>query len=130
MLSWDVYDGDTVHVVLSGTLSVMGIEISVSVPMTARIAGVDTPELRDARQRDAGQRAKDFVLAWFVARDQREIQFEFVARDKYAKRVVGDFICHGRRLSRELVRKGCAKPYDGGTKEPWTDEELERIAGL
>ena len=127
--AWSVYDGDTINVTLAATVEVLGIEMTLSVPVAARVAGVDTPELRDKRQRAAGDVAKGVAIEWFLTRSVKKdgIVFVFQERDKYAGRVVGDFYCGEGSLSGYLLGCGVAKPYDGGKKAEWTDNELQEI---
>jgi len=127
---WSVYDGDTINVTLEATVEVLGIEITLSVPVAARVAGVDTPELRGKRQRAAGEVAKQVATRWFKRHEADGIAFVFQERDKYAGRVVGDFHSLGDTLSGYLLDRTVAKPYDGGTKAEWTDEELKQIEGV
>jgi endonuclease YncB( thermonuclease family) len=47
-----------------------------------------------------------------------EILLKNVARDKYF-RVLADIWVDGISIQRELIAKGLAKPYDGGTKSSW-----------
>ena len=127
VINWSVYDGDTVNVTLGAVVEVLGIEITLQVPVAGRVAGVDTPELRNKRQRAAGEVAKQVAIRWFRRHEADGIKFVFHARDKYAGRVVGDFCSSGAMLSECLLECEVAKPYDGGTKAEWTDAELERI---
>ncbi|GAG45587.1 unnamed protein product [marine sediment metagenome] len=133
VIEWSVYDGDTVNAMLSATVEVLGIEIHLAVPVAVRVANIDTPELRDKRQRPAGEVAKQVAIRWFECNEMDGITFVFQERDKYAGRVVGDFrnlCCPGGTLSEYQLACKVAHSYDGGTKEKWTDEELKRIEGV
>ena len=144
----DVYDGDTVRcrvrmvkrikLPVELATTILGIEIELeeaeiilrgTVPTAVRVAGVDTPEIRgeQGEQREAGEIVKLAVIDWFAANGPTDILFH--CRDKYAGRTVGDFYSKrgGESLGTFLVRKKLAKPYDGGTKEPWTKQELDAI---
>lgn len=144
---WEVYDGDTVKcriqvvetIVLPAHIatSVLGVPIDLDevslvlrgkLHVSVRVDGVDTPELR-GEQKEAGAVAREAVERWLKDHKYDGIEIVFHCRDKYAGRSVADFESNGESLSEFLLEQGLAKPYDGGTKEPWTAEELRRIAG-
>jgi hypothetical protein len=54
-----------------------------------------------------------------------------IDRDKYSDRFIGDIIWENGgvevRLSEFLLKHKLAKPYTGGRKQKWTDEELQAI---
>ena len=145
VLNVDPYDGDTVKCRVRMTkriklpvevaTSILGIEIELdsaeivlrgTVPTAVRVVGVDTPEMH-GEHRAAGEIVKAAVIDWFAANGPCEIVFE--CRDKYAGRTVGDFRSRrgGESLAEFLLREKLAKPYDGGTKSPWTAAELAAI---
>jgi len=115
--------------------SILGIEIALhdaeivlrgTVPLVVRIAGVDTPEMH-GEHRAAGEVVKRLVVEWFLANGPCVV--EFTSRGKYAGRTVGDFRSSrgGESLGAFLLREKLAKPYDGGTKSPWSETELAAI---
>ena len=90
-----------------------------------RLYGVDTPELR-GKQKLAGRKVRDFVRASIL--DKEVILYTH--RDKSGKygRLLADIKFDNKKdLSKLLIKKGYAKAYFGGKKEPWTQEELDFI---
>ena len=107
-----VIDGDSLVVNVPSFPPIVGHEIAV------RIAGCDTPELRDRRPevRDMAQRAKALtaelapVGSWVWLRDIR--------RDKYF-RLLARVRTDSGDIGEALLRQGLAVPYNGGEKVAW-----------
>lgn len=113
-----IVDGDT-------------ISTTVSVTLPVRLAGIDTPELRDRRQRAAGQVAAEYTRRWMESAqsDSRFARLRLFGLGLYG-RMEGDFYNEaGESLSSYLVEAGVAVPSDGKRRE-WTDAELKAIEGL
>ena len=104
-----VVDGDTIVVDIPGYPDIVGREISV------RLAGCDTPELRDKRAeiRRMAVQAREMVRA--VLAGCRVLELRNVRRGKYF-RIVADISVDGEDLAQMLIRAGLGKPYDGGHK--------------
>lgn len=107
-----IYDGDTFRATIRDWPAVIGHRVPV------RIAGIDTPELRDKRPavRALALRAKQFSVQRLRA--ARYVELRNIRRDKYF-RLLGDVWVDGNDLGAMLIRAGLAKPYDGGTKSVW-----------
>lgn len=107
-----VYDGDTFTCDIDGLHPLIGERVSI------RVRGIDTPEMRDDRPEVLKKaiQARDHVRKRLVTAEK--IELKRVERDKYF-RILADVWIDGVLLSRELVAKGLAKPYDGGTKSSW-----------
>lgn len=107
-----VIDGDTIVVTIDGWPEVVGHEIGV------RVAGCDTPELRDKRPdiKRLAYEAKGAVL--LMLQHSRQIELRNIRRGKYF-RLVADVYADGNKLSEFLIRQGLAQPYDGGTRPKW-----------
>jgi endonuclease YncB( thermonuclease family) len=117
--AYEVQDGDTVKVMLD-----LGFCLYHTVSL--RVIGVDAPEMRVASQKAAAAVVKRSVAEWLY-RDNEPLICVSIAMDKYAGRIVGDLMYGPLSLSQWLLNKRLAKPYDGGTKGHWTDEELSAI---
>jgi len=105
-----VYDGDTIYVNIKDWHPVVGRNMPV------RIAHIDTPEIR-------GKCAQEVVLAIKarqhlkkLAANAKKIELFNVKRDMYF-RLLADVSIDGVDLGRDLLSKGMAVPYEGGTKE-------------
>jgi micrococcal nuclease len=107
-----VYDGDTFTCDIEGLHPLIGERISI------RIRGVDTPEMKDERpeMHEKAIVARDYVHRRLVTAEK--IILDNVERDKYF-RILADVYVDEVLLSRELLARDLAKPYDGGTKEAW-----------
>jgi hypothetical protein len=107
-----VYDGDTFTCDIDGLHPIVGERIGV------RIRGIDTPEMRDQRPgiKAKAVRARDYLRRRLVTAEV--IELRRVERDKYF-RILADVHVDDVLISRELVAKGLAKRYDGGTKSEW-----------
>lgn len=107
-----VYDGDTFTCHIDGLHPIVGESIGI------RIKGIDTPEMRDDRigvKRKAKQ-ARDYLRRRLLTADV--IELRKVERDKYF-RILAEVYVDDVLISKELIAKGLAKPYDGGTKSNW-----------
>lgn len=109
------YDGDTITVNLIGYRDIVGDEIPI------RVRGVDTPEIRGGclTEKVRAIQAKRFVESELIM--AKRIKIINPDRGKYF-RIVGDVWYDGKNLSDELLDRGLAVPYDGGTKtNPWCE---------
>lgn len=86
-----------------------------------RIGGIDTPE-KKGRAKCAGEAALA-EQASAATRDLiagREVQVLGVQFEKYGGRVLGTIrTLEGVDAGQNLIRRGLAHPYDGGTKQTW-----------
>lgn len=103
-----VYDGDTFTVSLPCKQEVFCDHISV------RVRGVDTPEIKGGikESKAKAQIAKQFTTDFLTS---GKIKLNNCGRDKYF-RLLCDVEVNGIDLKGELLNKGYAVPYDGGTK--------------
>ncbi len=83
-----------------------------------RVRGIDTPEItdQDPKIKQNAILAKEYVQRRLTT--AKTIILKNIERDKYF-RILADVEVDDVSLSRELLAKGLAKPYDGGTKEQW-----------
>ncbi len=109
------YDGDTCSFVVPWLPPVLGD------PLTVRLRGIDTPEIRGRcdSERQLARDARDVAVE--VLSRSRRIDLLLPERGKYFRLVV-DVIADGESLADVLVRKGLARPYEGGRREGWCDD--------
>jgi micrococcal nuclease len=107
-----VHDGDTIVVDIPGWPAVVGERIGV------RIRGIDAPELRAKSDHIRGLAFDARGLVIELCEVGSRIELQGVARDKYF-RVLATVFCQGRDVAQELLARGLAKPYYGGTKTGW-----------
>ena len=109
-----VYDGDTFRCNIKGYPPIIGENMSV------RVRGIDTPEIRSKSDslKILAVEVRDYVKDKLVKAEI--IILKDVARPKYF-RLLADVIIDGKDLGKELIDKGYACPYDGGTKTCWQD---------
>lgn len=107
-----VYDGDTITVNIDQWPAVVGQAISV------RIRGIDTPEIRGQCQQEKQQakKARDFVKSTLSS--AQHITLTNIERGKYF-RLVADVFVDDQSLAAILLQQQLARPYDGGSRQPW-----------
>ncbi len=113
-----VVDGDTLTVEAT-------IWIGQRITVSARIRGIDTPELRgDCPREKAMAEAARATLADLA--DARPVVLTAIENDKYAGRVIADVAtADGIDLGTYMLAAGLGRAYDGGGRRGWCD-----IAGL
>jgi micrococcal nuclease len=109
-----VVDGDTFQVIAEiwkGTYVLTDI----------RVGGVDTPEKKGrAKCAHEAALAEQASAATKALIDGKDVLLYNVQYEKYGGRVLGDAkTTDGTSVAGNLVGKGLAKPYDGGTKSSW-----------
>ena len=107
-----VYDGDTFTINVDGWPEIIGRKISI------RVAGIDTPEIRDKRAeiKILALAAKDFANKRLRCADKVELLD--MRRDKYF-RILAIAEIDGDNLGNLLIAEKLAKPYEGGAKVAW-----------
>ena len=115
-----VYDGDTVHVVFKMPNS------NECYKWIIRISGIDTPEIKskNVNEKKTACEARDFLKSQIL---DKIIIIECLDFDKYG-RLLGELYIDNRNdvsISKQMIEKGYAKAYDGGTKEGFA--ELDNI---
>ena len=107
-----IYDGDTFRCNIKGYPAIIGERIGI------RVAGIDTPEMKDKRPeiKALARKAKQFTVE--KLRGAKVIELKNMKRGKYF-RIVAEVWVDGKNLGQLLIEKGLAKPYDGGKKMEW-----------
>lgn len=107
-----VVDGDTIIVNVAGWPEIVGHEIGV------RVAGCDTPELRDKRPaiKAKAYEAKEALL--LLLSSAQVVELRNIRRGKYF-RLVANVYADGTDISLVLISAGLAQPYDGGRRPSW-----------
>lgn len=114
-----VVDGDTVDV---------DIDLGFGVWLhkeRVRIIGIDTPEsrTRDKEEKKYGLAAKAFVKDFFRIGDVILTTKKYDAKGKFG-RILGDFKCNGRTLSKVMIEMHHAVEYHGQSKEDIREAHL------
>jgi|GEM_PF-1734596 len=104
------YDGDTVKLDIPELGSTDGRSVSI------RIRSVDCAEMNstDSFELAMAIAARNFVTERLTK--GRDIRLENVGHDKYGRRKLAEIRIDNEYLSDELIERGFAVPYDGGTK--------------
>lgn len=112
-----VHDGDTIVVDLPGVHPVFGKDIGV------RMVGIDSPEIHDKNPvvREWAEKARKY-LSDRVSSSEK-VELTELSRDKYF-RLDAKVLLDGKDIQDEMLRKGFAKPYDGGTKSEWKLDDI------
>jgi endonuclease YncB( thermonuclease family) len=106
-------DGDTLEFVAHVWL---GLNLTTDV----RVRGIDTPEVRGAcaREKDLAAKATRRLSELTAG----GVTIANVADDKYFGRVVADVTTStGTDVKAAMIASGLARPYDGGTRQPWCE---------
>ena len=114
-----VVDGDTVDV---------DIDLGFGVWLhkeRVRVLGIDTPEsrTRDKEEKKYGLAAKAFVKDFFRIGDVILTTKKYDAKGKFG-RILGDFKCNGRTLSKVMIEMHHAVEYHGQSKEDIREAHL------
>ena len=116
-----VYDGDTIHVVFKMPNS------NECYKWIIRMIGIDTPEMKtkNTNEKQLAIKARDFLRSLIL---DKIIMVECLDFDKYG-RLLGNLYVEGNEttISNQMIEKGYAKAYDGGTKAGFAelDNEVE-----
>ena len=113
-------DADTIVVVRRLGVGLFSI-------VSLRVNGIDAPEVhsRSDSEKRAGLLVTEVAHRWIslIPKDQLEIIEE--GSGKYVGRVLGTIGNGlGGTLTQFLLENKLVKPYDGGTKSPWTEADL------
>lgn len=118
-----VVDGDTIDVVID-----LGFDISFT--SRVRLAGIDTPESRttDSREKQLGLEVKEYLKKQLEGATDIVIKTEKVDSSEKYGRILGWVFVNKSTgsLNMEMVNKGYAWDYDGGTKKKDFEELLKR----
>jgi len=103
------HDGDTLTVSIPGYPDIIGRDIPI------RVRGIDAPEIKGICDEEVllAVEAKRFVNIELTGASK--IDIVEIGRDKYF-RIDGDVVYDGKSLRKEMLDRGYAHPYDGGTK--------------
>jgi micrococcal nuclease len=118
-----VVDGDTIDVIID-----LGFDVSFT--SRVRLAGIDTPESRttDAREKILGQEVKEYLKKALEGATDIVIRTEKSDSSEKYGRILGWLFVNRQTdsLNMELVNKGYAWSYDGGTKKKDFEELLRK----
>ena len=118
-----VVDGDTIDVIID-----LGFDVSFT--SRVRLAGIDTPESRtkDAREKILGVEVKEYLKKALEGATDIVIRTEKVDSSEKYGRILGWVFVNRQTdsLNMELVNKGYAWSYDGGTKSKDFEELLRK----
>jgi micrococcal nuclease len=108
-----VIDGDTLEFVAHVWL---GLNLTTAV----RVRGIDTPEVRGACQREKDMAAR--ATRRLNELTSAGVTIANVSDDKYFGRVIADVTAaNGTDVRTAMIASGLARPYDGGTRQPWCE---------
>jgi micrococcal nuclease len=118
-----VVDGDTIDVIID-----LGFDVSFT--SRVRLAGIDTPESRttDAREKILGQEVKEYLKKALEGATDIVIRTEKADSSEKYGRILGWLFINRETdsLNLQLVNKGYAWAYDGGTKKKDFEELLRK----
>ncbi len=108
-----VHDGDTLRLDCD-----LGFDVHLP-RLDVRLLGIDCPEL--GRPDGLGERARDFVIAWFgVHAGPYVVRTVKDRTEKFGRWLATILAPDGANLAADLLAAGLAKPYDGhGPRPAW-----------
>ena len=111
-----VIDGDTIDIIID-------LGFSLSKKERVRLAGIDTPEsrTRDLEEKKFGLEAKAFLERRLKDGFGSGLKVKTEKDGKYG-RMLGWVICGKTNINEEMVYRGYAWEYDGGTKKKDLEE--------
>ncbi len=111
-----VVDGDTIDIIID-------LGFSLSKKERVRLAGIDTPEsrTRDLKEKEFGLEAKAFLARRLEDGMVSGLKVKTEKDGKYG-RMLGWIICGKENINEEMVYRGYAWEYDGGTKKKDLEE--------
>ena len=106
-----VVDGDTIDIIID-----LGFDLTKK--ERVRLAGIDTPEsrTRDLEEKKFGLEAKTFLERRLKDGFGSGLKVKTEKDGKYG-RMLGWVICGKTNINEEMVYRGYAWEYDGGTKK-------------
>lgn len=108
-------DGDTIEVEAKWLPVELGTKIKI------RVLGVDTPE-KAPRAKCEQEAAKALLASAFTRnfiKSGKVVEVNIKSWDKYGGRILGDIVVDGKSLKDQLILRGHARVYNGGTKTSW-----------
>lgn len=113
----DVYDGDTVKIVLNLPINKQYFR------WNCRLSGINTPEIRtkNIKEKEFGLLVRDKLKERI---ENKILLIKCGEFDKYGRLLVEIYENNGQLFSINnwLIENNYAKPYDGGTKEEWFND--------
>ena len=111
-----VVDGDTIDIIID-----LGFDLTKK--ERVRLAGIDTPEsrTRDLEEKKFGLEAKTFLERRLKDGFGSGLKVKTEKDGKYG-RMLGWVICGKTNINEEMVYRGYAWEYDGGTKKKALEE--------
>lgn len=113
-----VIDGDTLEID-GGMWVIVGAEArQMRAPVSVRVVGVDTPELRASQEceRIMAQKAKEFVVSWIA---DGKVELVIFGLDKYAGRIDARVMRGDVSLADALIAAGLGRAYSAGARGAW-----------
>lgn len=112
-----VHDGDTFAARVL-------LDEDITITVRVRLADVDTPEINGKCEREIEMalRARDRLAE--LLQVGSTVDLRDVADDKYLGRIDARvFTSDGRDVSRILINEKLGRPYDGGRRDSWCDQD-------
>ncbi len=111
----DVYDGDSITVIVELDDFDMRIKCKI------RLLGINTPELRtkNKKEKELGKEARDYLRELIL---DKEVLVDIIKKGKFGRHLAYVYY-NDIYINDLLIKKGYARPYYGGARQPWFEEE-------
>ncbi len=103
-----VYDGDSVELICPDRTE------------TARLIGLDTPELKGACAAETAAAGAAKAALTAAVRRAKRVEIGIEGRDRYDRPLV-HLVLDGTDAADVMLKAGHGRPYDGGAREGWCD---------
>jgi len=107
-----VYDGDTFTAAIATYPAIVGDKINI------RVSGIDTPEIKGKTKTEKALAQKAKTEATKMLTGGKVVELRNIRRDKYF-RILAEVYIDEKSLGQQLINKGLAVAYEGGTKINW-----------
>ena len=113
-----VVDGDTIDIIID-------LGFSLTKKERVRLAGIDAPESRttDLEEKKMGLESKEFLTTRLIDCVNLKVKTE---KDGKYGRMLGWIYCGETNINEEMIYRGYAWKYDGGTKQKDLEELRKR----
>ena len=113
----DVYDGDSITVIIELD------DFDMRIKAKLRLLGINTPEIRtkDKREKAIGKEARDYLRELIL---DKEVLVDIIKKGKYGRHL--SYVYYNDIYINDLlIKKGYAKVYYGGKRNPWFSDDSE-----
>ncbi len=114
----------TVEKVIDGDTFTASVKIwpGIEAKTRIRIRGINAPEIHTSRkcEKQAGENARKRLENLI---QNKTVELTRIKNGKYAGRVLAEVTWQGQNIAEILLKEGLARPYSGGKRQHWCEDE-------